>query len=67
GKIEHAATLEIDEKGVTGAAYVEELLMGAGPEREREIIDFVLDRPFIFVVYSGDGSVLFEGIVRNIE
>ncbi len=67
GKIEHAATLEIDEKGVTGAAYVEELLMGAGPERAREIIDFVLDRPFIFVVYSGDGSVLFEGIVRNIE
>ena len=67
GKAEHAATLEIDEQGIIGAAYVDFGVAGAGVSREREEIDFILDRPFIFVVYSGDGSVLFEGIVRNIE
>ena len=67
GKAEHAAMVEIDEQGIKGAAYVDFGVAGAGVAREREEIDFILDRPFIFVVYSGDGSVLFEGIVRNIE
>ncbi|MBQ9490079.1 MAG: serpin family protein [Lachnospiraceae bacterium] len=65
-KAEHAATVEIDEQGIIGAAYVE-LGIPLGAAMPREEIDFILDRPFIFVVYSGDGSVLFEGIVRNIE
>ena len=64
---EHAAMVEIDEQGIKGAAYVDFGLLGGGIPKEREEIDFILDRPFIFVVYSSDGSVLFEGIVRNIE
>ena len=32
-----------------------------------EIIDFVLDRPFMFVITGADGSILFSGVVRNIE
>ncbi|MBE5862555.1 MAG: serpin family protein [Lachnospiraceae bacterium] len=67
GKADHAAMVEIDEQGIKGAAYVDFGLLGAGIPKEREEIDFILDRPFIFVVYSNDGSVLFEGIVRNIE
>ena len=65
-KAEHAATIQIDEEGVTGAAYVEEFLLGAASDKDREEIDFVLDRPFLFALYSLDGSILFEGIVRDI-
>ncbi|MBO4497928.1 MAG: hypothetical protein J5739_06970 [Lachnospiraceae bacterium] len=28
-------------------------------------IDFVLDRPFIFVIRSGDGIPLFVGVVER--
>ena len=30
-------------------------------------IDFVLDRPFLFLVTGQDGSLLFSGVVRNID
>jgi serine protease inhibitor len=63
---EHAATVEIDENGVTGAAYTM-MAYGEGALLVEEEIDFVLDRPFLFVVTGMDGSVLFSGIVRNIE
>ncbi len=64
-KAEHAAMTEIDENGVTGAAYTE-LMIAEGAAEPQEEIDFVLDRPFMFVVSTADGSVLFAGIVRNI-
>ena len=42
--------MKIDEKGVTAASYIE-LNFGAGAaEPPDEIIDFVLDRPFVFAV-----------------
>ena len=65
-KAEHAAMVEIDEQGVTGAAYTE-LAVDEGAVEPDEIIDFVLDRPFMFMVTGRDGSVLFAGIVRNID
>jgi serine protease inhibitor len=53
----------IDEKGVTGAAYTLSLRgMGAPPD---EIVDFILDRPFLFVVQGHDGLPLFVGIVNQ--
>ena len=64
-KAEHAATVKIDEHGVIGAAYTA-LPMEAAGEWD-ESFDFVLDRPFLFVITGADGSVLFSGIVRNIE
>ena len=65
GKAEHAATVEIDEAGVTGAAYTEIEIMKqsavySGP------IELTFDRPFLFMVTGADGSILFAGIVRNI-
>ncbi len=63
---EHAATIEIDENGVTGAAYTE-LDMSAGTAMPEDEIDFVLDRPFMFLVTGRDGSILFSGIVKNID
>ena len=61
----HAATVEINEEGVTGAAYTENALCGAIPPVDE--IDFVLDRPFCFTVVSSDRSILFSGVVQTIE
>ncbi|MBR6950422.1 MAG: serpin family protein [Oscillospiraceae bacterium] len=65
-KAEHAAVIEIDEHGVTGAAYTE-LSLSEGAALPDDEIDFVLDRPFMFIVTGRDGSILFSGIVRNID
>ena len=62
---EHAACVSIDEEGVTGAAYTDMFLMGAGMPPEEQV-DFVLDRPFFFVVTGRDRSVLFAGTVKDI-
>ncbi len=59
----HVARVMIDEKGVTGAAYTL-ILVGAVPPPD-EIVDFVLDRPFLFVVQGHDGVPLFVGIVNR--
>ena len=65
-KAQHAAMVEIDEHGVTGAAYTE-LAVTMGAAKPDDEIDFVLDRPFMFIVTGRDGSILFSGIVRNID
>ena len=38
-----------------------------GAAKPDEEIEFVLDRPFMFIVTGRDGSILFSGIVRNID
>lgn len=65
-KADHAAMLEIDENGVTGAAYTELGISETAAEIPDDEIDFVLDRPFLFLVTGQDGSILFSGVVRNI-
>ncbi|MBR6398729.1 MAG: serpin family protein [Lachnospiraceae bacterium] len=62
---EHAALVEVDEDGVTGAAYTV-LAMAAGAALIEDEIDFTLDRPFLFIITGRDGSVLFSGVVNNI-
>jgi len=55
--------VQIDEKGVTAASYIE-LNFGAGAaEPPDEIIDFVLDRPFVFAVTKSQ-IPLFIGTVH---
>lgn len=54
----------IDEDGVTAAAYIELPAPGAAMPPE-EIIDFVLDRPFLFVITDGQ-IPLFAGVVNQI-
>jgi len=62
--IEHTVRVNIDEEGCEAAAFT--LIMAAGsampPDDE---IDFVLDRPFIFVITSDAGIPLYTGIVNN--
>jgi len=64
-QVQHTTRVAIDEDGVTAAAYTLILRAGAAPPPEDEI-DFVLDRPFVFLIESDDGLPLFSGIVNTI-
>jgi serine protease inhibitor len=64
GRISHAARVTIDEEGIEAAAYTVLENCGAAISPEEEI-DFVLDRPFAFVIESRDGLPLFTGIVND--
>ncbi len=65
-KAEHAAVVEADEDGVVGAAYTV-MMMDARMAMMEEERDFTVDRPYMFVVTGGDNSILFSGVVRNME
>lgn len=66
GSVTHAATVEINEQGVAAAAFTVMLTYGAAPPTEYDEIDFVLDRPFIFIIQSSDGLPLFAGVVNQL-
>lgn len=59
----HGARVMIDEEGCTAAAFTL-MLCGSGMPPEEEV-DFVCDRPFLFVITSETGLPLFIGIVNN--
>lgn len=60
----HGVRAAIDEEGMTAAAYtVIPLCEAAAPPED--VIDFVLDRPFMFAVTDGDGLPLLAGIVNE--
>ncbi len=56
--------VSIDEEGLTGVAYTVLTMPEKGISFE-EPVDFVLNRPFLFVVESPDGLPLFTGIVNQ--
>lgn len=59
----HAARVTVDEEGVEAAAYT--ILPTAGSMPPDEEIDFILDRPFLFVITSHDDLPLFAGVVNE--
>ncbi len=61
----HGARVKIDEDGCEAAAYTA-ITVGA-TAMPTEIYDFVLDRPFIFVIRNINGEPLFVGTVNNIK
>lgn len=63
-KVQHAARVTIDEEGCTAAAFTVMMDCGAALPPD-EVIDFTLDRPFIFVIESDCGSPLFMGVISN--
>lgn len=61
----HDVRVKIDEEGCSAAAYTVIAADGAGiPESEDEI-DFVLDRPFLFVITGSSAQLLFAGVVNQ--
>lgn len=64
-EIKHAVRLSIDEKGCTGAAYTISKFVPSSAPGSQDPIDFILDRPFLFLVESGAGQFLFTGIVNQ--
>ncbi len=65
-KAQHSARVMVDEEGCAGAAYTVLLMeCGAALPEEKEEIDFILDRPFLFSVSGIDGLPLFVGVVRH--
>lgn len=64
-KIDHAVRVTVDEEGCIAAAYTVIEAPSSGMPQEREVIDFTLDRPFLFLVTSRDDLPLFAGVVTN--
>ncbi len=60
----HAARVVIDEEGCTAAAFTEMATAGAALPPEDEM-DFILDRPFLFMIKSDTDQPLFIGEVNN--
>ena len=62
--VSHAARVAIDEEGVTAAAYTVMMMCGSAMPPQEEM-DFILDRPFLFVITSRDNLPLFAGVVNT--
>lgn len=62
--VNQATRVAIDEEGVTAASYIELPSSGAMKPPE-EVIDFILDRPFLFVITNRYDVPLFAGIVND--
>ena len=58
-----ATRVAIDEKGVTAASYIEFPGAGAAAPPDEEI-DFILDKPFFFIISRGS-LPLFAGVVNE--
>ncbi len=64
--VNQATRVKIDEEGVTAASYIE--IPGAmSPMPPDEIIDFILDRPFLFVITNRYDLPLFAGVVNDVR
>ncbi len=63
--INHAVRVAIDEKGCTAGAFTVIMQAGITKPLEEDEMDFVLDRPFLFVVSSRDNLPLFAGIINE--
>lgn len=65
-KISHVARNKINEDGFEGAGYTSIGITATSmPEEEYELLDFKLDRPFIYFVTNELNEVLFVGVVNN--
>ncbi len=64
-EINHTARITIDEDGYDAVAFTIATADGCSPDSTDQPIDFVLDRPFLFVTLSPDGLPMFIGIVNQ--
>lgn len=63
--VSHGVRVKVDEEGVEAAAFTKlDFETTALIQKE---VDFVLDRPFAYVLQSKDGSMLLAGQITEIE
>lgn len=65
-KIEHTARVKIDEEGCEAAAYTILLAETSAMLSDDDVVEFVVDRPFMFVIRGQSGVILFNGIVNQL-
>lgn len=61
----HVARVKTDEDGVEAAAFTLLYCGAAMPLPPEEEVDFVLDRPFVFVITGQSEAPLFMGVVNT--
>ncbi len=66
-KAQHDARVKIDEKGVEAAAYTVIMAYATSARPPEEEMDFIVDRPFAFVITSDDDLPLFAGVVNEVK
>ena len=64
-KAQHDARVKIDEQGVEAAAFTVIMAMATSARPPEDRMDFIVDRPFAFVITSRDGLALFAGVVNE--
>lgn len=61
--LQHDVRVTADEEGVEAASYTVGIMLGgSGPDKR---VEFVLDRPFLFLITGLDGQPLFAGVVNQ--
>ena len=65
----HLVELEVNKKGIEGASVI--YIPGAGaaapPPYEKVYHDFVVDKAFGFVLTDSYGTVVFSGVINEID
>lgn len=62
--VKQSARVKIDEEGVEAAAYIV-ITADGGAFLPDDEVDFILNRPFIYVITGADGLPLFVGVINN--
>lgn len=57
--------ISINEEGVEASAYTMESMLAAADPDEAPVVEMNLNRPFLYLITSNDGSPLFIGVVRT--
>jgi serpin B len=65
GGVIHAATIDVQEKGTVATAATGVTAIALGTEPIYEDVSFVADHPFIYIIRSMSGDILFMGRVEN--
>ena len=69
GKVQHVTELNVDKKGIEGAAVT--LMQGAGsaapPPYTKVYQDFIIDRAFGFIITDYYDTTIFSGVVNGVN
>ncbi|MBR3929425.1 MAG: hypothetical protein IKJ65_10535 [Clostridia bacterium] len=66
-KAQHDARVKIDEEGIEAAAYTVIMAFATSARPPEDQMDFIVDRPFAFVITSEDNLPLFMGVVNRTD